>query len=88
MYNNFIYLERYCPDPLPPHENGGKSDWDATLSEVTPFNTTVTYTCDIARQFLDSTAENISSIYEAVFPTQKKYCEWNQTWSPYKEVTN
>ena len=82
----FHFLERYCPDPVPPHENGGLSDWDSTLTDITPYNTRVTYSCDIARQFLDSSVINYTSIYEAIYPTQTRTCQWDQTWSPAKEV--
>ena len=79
--------ERYCPDPEPPHPNGGKYDWDSSKSGITTFNTTVTYSCDIARQFFNSSSENYTSIYEAVFPVQTKTCEWNQTYSPPEPVS-
>ncbi len=54
---------------------------------MTPYETFVTYSCDIARQFMNSSVTNYSSIYEALYPTQVRHCEWNQTWSPYTEVS-
>ena len=79
-------LERYCPDPPEPHENGGQYDWTDDLHLVTPYDTIVTYSCDVARQFLNTSWTNYSSIYHAIFPTQIRHCEWNMTWSPYTDV--
>ena len=81
------FLERYCPDPEEPHPNGGKYIWDIELKDVTPYDTYVTYSCDVGRQFLNTTLDNYTSIYDAIFPTQVKHCEWNQTWSPYDDVS-
>ena len=81
------FLERYCPDPEEPHPNGGKYNWDIELKDVTPYDTYVTYSCDVGRQFLNTTLDNYTSIYDAIFPTQVKHCEWNQTWSPYDDVS-
>ena len=89
MLNHFIsfFSERYCPDPEEPHPNGGKFDWDSELKDVTPYDTYVTYTCDVGRQFQNSSMSNVTSIYEAIYPNQVKHCEWNQTWSPYNDVS-
>ena len=81
------FAERYCPDPPDPHENGGLYDWDENLADVTPYDTYVTYSCDTARQFLNSSVTNVSDIYAAIYPTQIRHCEWDQTWSPSKEVS-
>ena len=88
VLNHFLFFkERYCPDPEEPHPNGGKFDWDSELKDVTPYDTYVTYTCDVGRQFQNSSMSNFTSIYEAIYPTQVKHCEWNQTWSPYNNVS-
>ena len=81
-----IILERYCPDPEEPHPNGGKFTWDSALKDVTPYDTFVTYTCDVGRQFENSSMDNVTSVYDKIFPAQVKHCEWNQTWSPYEDV--
>ncbi len=81
-----VIAERYCPDPPVPVENGGLYDWRENMAGVTPYDTIVTYTCDIARQFLNASIENYTSVYDTVYPIQKRRCEWNQTWTPYEEV--
>ena len=57
------------------------------MKDVTPYDTYVAYTCDVGRQFQNSSMSNFTSIYEAIYPTQIKHCEWNQTWSPYNNVS-
>ena len=58
------------------------------MDGVTPYNTTVFYSCDIARQLLNT---SISTGYgvnftEALYDFYPLKCEWNKTWSPEKEV--
>ena len=85
---NLVTLtERYCQDPDPPSTNGGLSDWNTDMKDVTPFNTIVTYSCDTARQLMNSSAENYTSIYNAIYPSQTRVCQWDQTWFPAEPVT-
>jgi hypothetical protein len=82
------FLEQYCPNPEPPHENGGEYDWDTSLVDVTRYNTDVTYSCGVARQLLNAASgDNFTSIYEVVYPALVRHCEWNQTWSPDRPVS-
>ena len=87
QYNNSIYpsyLERFCPDPPQPVINGGQYDWDSALEDITPFRHEVTYWCDIARKLKTGEDDDGNDI---LINDHTMKCEWNQTWSPYDDVS-
>ncbi len=84
QYAYFAPTVRYCPNPPDPDSNGGLYDWQINdLFDVTPYGTTVTYSCDTARLLLrgyipDENGNLVADLHE----TQTKSCQWDQTWSP------
>ena len=82
------FPENYCPDPPAVGDNGGLRDWNqaAFVGDRTPYNTEVTYSCDMGRLMLSTTIVDGSSV-EELLQEQKFYCLWNQTWSPQVPVS-
>lgn len=80
MHCHIVQIVRYCPDPPSPDANGGLSNWNTGLSSgLTPYATTVEYSCDVARKLKAPD----SSLYD----TQTFTCEWDHTWSPTDPVS-
>jgi hypothetical protein len=77
MYMCHPNIERYCPNPPSAGENGGLTTWDYSLNSITPFGTTVKYTCDYGRRLL-TMDESGHSVYYDEYST---FCQWNQTYA-------
>ncbi len=76
-----LFSEHQCPDPDPPTDGGSYNWYNPSESNKTAhFGMEVTYKCGEGKKFQRKDG--------SLYLEKTLRCEWNQTWSPYNEVSS